>query len=82
MGRASRKKKGHDDGVKGDVDNNNKTTKEKGRTLHCYKCAKEVSEFDSSCPHCGAKPPKLNPAILARVLLGIIIAIVLYIYLM
>jgi len=82
MGRASRKKKGHDDGVEGDVDNKNKTTKKKGRILHCYKCAKEVSEFESSCPHCGAKPPKVNPAVLARVLLGIVLAIIIYIYLM
>jgi len=82
MGRASRKKKGHNTGVEGDVDNNNKTTPKKGRTLHCYKCSKEVSEFESSCPHCGAKPPRVNPAILARVLLGIVLAIIIYIYLM
>jgi uncharacterized paraquat-inducible protein A len=82
MGKASRKKKGHYDDVEGDVDNQNKTAQKKGRTLHCYKCAKEVSEFESSCPHCGAKPPKVNPAVLARVLLGIVLAIIIYIYLM
>jgi len=77
MGKSSRMKKSNNE-----EKNNKKKTAQKGRTLRCYKCAKEVSEFESSCPHCGAKPPRINPAILARVMLGIVIAIILYIYLM
>ncbi len=78
MGRSSRKKKKRLDSAGEEV----VSPKKSGRTLKCYKCAKDVSEHDSSCPHCGAKPPRVNPAVLARVLLGIVIAIVLYIYLM
>jgi len=78
MGRSSRKKKAHDTSAGQETE----VPKRKGKTLRCYKCSKEVSEFETSCPHCGAKPPRINPAILARVLLGVIIAIVLYIYLM
>jgi len=84
MGRASRQKKKHepqDSGGNG-APGGNGPQKKKGRTLRCYKCAKEVSEFDTSCPHCGAKPPRFNPAILARVLLGIILGLILYIYFM
>ncbi len=77
MGRSSRQKKGH---LKEDI--TGKSPEKKGRTLRCYKCSMEVSEFETGCPHCGAKPPRINPAILARVLLGIMIAIILYIYLM
>lgn len=77
MGKASRQKKD-----KLTEDKADKTSKKKGRALRCYKCAKEVSEYDAKCPHCGAKPPKINPAVLARVLLGIIIAFILYIYFM
>ncbi|MFQ5480672.1 MAG: hypothetical protein ACE5DW_05290 [Thermodesulfobacteriota bacterium] len=77
MGKASRQKK-----EKFTEKTGEKTSGKKGRTLKCYKCAKEVSEYDEGCPHCGAKPPRVNPAVLARVLLGIVIAIVLYIYLM
>ncbi len=77
MGKSSRMKK-RNTAAKGNAEQ----TVKKGRTLRCYKCAKEVSEFDSGCPHCGAKPPRVNPAVLARVLLGIVIAIVLYIYFM
>jgi len=78
MGKSSRKKKARDMGAEEEP----KAPKKQGSTLRCYKCGKEVSEYESSCPHCGAKPPKVNPAILARVLLGIVIAIALYIYLM
>ncbi len=76
MGRASRQKKNSTTGTKG------RRPTEVGRTLLCYKCGKDVSEFDTECPHCGAKPPKFNPAILARILLGIIIGFILYIYFM
>ncbi|MFQ5427708.1 MAG: hypothetical protein ACE5EZ_01890 [Thermodesulfobacteriota bacterium] len=85
MGRSSRQKKKYVKQEKAEAGAEAKAKKapeRKGRTLRCYKCAKEVSEFDTGCPHCGAKPPRFNPAILARVLLGIIIAIILYIYLM
>jgi len=78
MGKSSRKKKQRNDGGEQGAD----APKEKGRILSCYKCGKDVSEYDTGCPHCGAKPPRVNPAVLARVLLGVIIAIILYIYFM
>lgn len=78
MGKSSRKKKARETSAEQEQE----VPKNKGKTLRCYKCAKDVSEFETSCPHCGAKPPRINPAILARVLLGVVIAIVLYIYLM
>jgi len=78
MGKSSRKKKARNNSAEQEQE----VPKKKGKILSCYKCSKDVSEFETSCPHCGAKPPRINPAILARVLLGIIIAIVLYIYLM
>ncbi len=77
MGKASRQKK---EQIKGG--NDEKAQKPKGRILRCYKCGEKVSEFETGCPHCGAKPPRINPAVLARVLLGIVIAIIIYIYLM
>jgi len=78
MGRFSKKKKGRNVSAVKETE----VPKKKGRTLHCYKCSKEVSEFDEGCPHCGAKPPRINPAVLARVLLGIVLALILYIYFM
>jgi len=78
MGKSSRKKKQRN--VSGEEEA--EAPKKKGRTLSCYKCGKDVSEFETGCPHCGAKPPRVNPAVLARVLLGIMIAIILYIYFM
>jgi len=78
MGKASRKKKEQHNSTVEKTEPHQK----KGKILKCYKCGKNVSEYDTGCPHCGAKPPRINPAILARVLLGVIIAIILYIYLM
>ncbi len=81
MGRASRKKKAaeKDGAVQAEQ---GKARPAGGRTLRCYKCGKDVSEYDTECPHCGAQPPKYNPAILARILLGIMLGIILYIYFM
>jgi len=81
MGRASRQKKSTEKNSEGAA-GKEKSRPTEGRTLRCYKCGKDVSEYDTECPHCGAKPPKFNPAILARILLGIILGIILYIYFM
>jgi rubrerythrin len=81
MGRASRQKKIGTTGTNG-TETKGESRPVGGKTLRCYKCGKEVSEYDTECPHCGAQPPKFNPAILARILLGIILGIILYIYFM
>ncbi len=81
MGRASRQKKANSKNAAGSA-GKAESRPAGGRPLRCYKCGKDVSEYDTECPHCGAKPPKFNPAILARILLGIILGIILYIYFM
>lgn len=52
--------------------------KKKIKMLSCYKCGKPVTGFEEECPHCGATAPKYNPAAILRVVVGIIIAVLLW----
>jgi len=52
--------------------------KKKIKMLSCYKCGKPVTGLEEECPHCGATAPKYNPAMILRVVLGIVIAVILW----
>ncbi|GMR04275.1 MAG: hypothetical protein BMS9Abin23_0167 [Thermodesulfobacteriota bacterium] len=52
--------------------------KKKTKMLSCYKCGKPVTGMEEECPHCGAKAPRINPAVILRIAFGVMLAVILW----